>query len=208
MKKTICDSIGAGFLIAIGGSVFLACDDRYIGAVLFSVALLCICYLGYYLYTGKIGYFAFEPTGKNACTLVVGLCGNLTTTFFLGLLIRAVLPALGNSAQGICSGKLEQSFIATFVRALFCGILMYLAVAIFKEKKTPIGILFCIPVFILSGFEHSVADMFYFGASGLSSWKIVSFEVAAVLGNTVGSLLLPGLQLLGKTGRGDEKKAE
>lgn len=67
---------------------------------------------------------------------------------------------------------------------------MYTAVEIFKEKKTPLGIIFCIPVFILCGFEHSVADMFYFGASGIFNAKILTFELAAVLGNTVGSLVL------------------
>ena len=199
--KTITGSISAGFLIAIGGSVFLACDDKTTGAVLFSVALLCICYLGYYLFTGKIGYLAEDTTGKNITTLAVGLAGNLITTFLLGMLIRYTLPALGDKAETICAAKLSQSFINSFIRAVFCGMLMYLAVQIFREKKTPIGIIFCIPVFILSGFEHSIADMFYFGASGLFDTKILSFELAAVLGNTVGSLILP---LLGKAGSAHE----
>ena len=58
MVKTVSGAVSAGIMIAIGGSVFLACDNKYVGAVLFSVALLCICYLGYYLFTGKIGYLA------------------------------------------------------------------------------------------------------------------------------------------------------
>ncbi len=191
MLKTVKGSICAGILIAIGGSVFLACDNKYVGAVLFSVALLCICYLGYYLYTGKIGYLTEDYSGKNIGTLAVGLIGNLIVTFLLGMLVSYFIPNLGEKAFTICSGKLEQSFLSTFVRAIFCGILMYLAVQIFREKKTPLGIIFCIPVFILSGFEHSVADMFYFGASGIFDVKILSFELAAVLGNSAGSLILP-----------------
>ena len=197
MLKTITGSISAGILIAIGGSVFLACDNKYAGAVFFSVALLCICYLGQYLYTGRIGYLCDDWSGANIARLAVGLLGNLAVTFVLGMLIRFVLPALGEKAATLGAAKLEQNFLQTFVRALFCGILMYLAVQIFKEKKTPIGILFCIPVFILSGFEHSIADMFYFGASGLFDAKILLFELAAVLGNSVGSLILP---LLAKWG--------
>ena len=73
---------------------------------------------------------------------------------------------------------------------------MYTAVEIFKEKKTPLGIIFCIPVFILCGFEHSIADMFYFGASGIFNAKIITFELATVLGNTVGGLALPLLSKL------------
>jgi len=75
MKKTVFGSISAGIMIAIGGSAFLACDSKYVGAVLFSVALLCICYLGYYLFTGKIGYAVDDHSGKNICALSEGLLG-------------------------------------------------------------------------------------------------------------------------------------
>lgn len=205
MLRTVCESIAAGFLIAIGGCVFLACENRTVGAILFSVALLCICYMGYYLYTGRIGYLTEDLSGRNAVTLTAGLTGNLVTTFLLGLLIRAFLPALGETAAEICRIKLSQTFPETLIRAFFCGILMYLAVQIFREKNTPVGILFCIPVFILSGFEHSVADMFYFGASGILKKELLLFEVAAVLGNTLGSLLLPTLT---KVGHAHARKAE
>ena len=195
MIKTAVNSISAGILIAIGGSVYLACDNKYAGAALFSVALLCICYLGYYLFTGKIGYLATDRSKKNALSLALGLAVNLAVTFLLGMLIRFAIPALGEKAATLCG---------TFIRAVFCGVLMYLAVQIFKEKKTPIGIIFCIPVFILSGFEHSIADMFYFGASGIFSIKVLSFELAAVLGNSVGSLILPLLAMLGQNGKAEE----
>ena len=190
MVKTVSGAVSAGIMIAIGGSVFLACDNKYVGAVLFSVALLCICYLGYYLFTGKIGYLAKDFSKSNILSLATGLAVNLIITFLLGMLISFALPNLAEKANTICTAKLEQSFLITFIRAVFCGVLMYTAVEIFKEKKTPLGIIFCIPVFILCGFEHSVADMFYFGASGIFNAKILTFELAAVLGNTVGSLVL------------------
>ena len=193
MIKTVFGAISAGIMIAIGGSVFLSCDSKYVGAVLFSVALLCICYLGYYLFTGKIGYLANDFSKNNILNLTVGLAGNLIVTCLLGMLISFVFPALLDKAYIMCTAKLEQTFLITLVRAFFCGVLMYTAVEIFKEKKTPLGIIFCIPVFILCGFEHSIADMFYFGASGIFDTRILTFELAAVLGNTAGGLLLPVL---------------
>lgn len=196
MLKTIFGAISAGIMIAIGGSVFLSCDSKYVGAVLFSVALLCICYLGYYLFTGKIGYLANDFSKKNILNLCVGLAVNLIVTFLLGMLISFAFPALSQKAYIMCTAKLEQTFLITFIRAIFCGVLMYTAVEIFKEKKTPLGIIFCIPVFILCGFEHSIADMFYFGVSGIFTAKILTFEMAAVLGNTVGGLALPLLSKL------------
>ena len=197
MLKTVTGSISAAIMISIGGSVFLACDDRYYGAVFFSVALLSICYLGFYLYTGKIGYIVADHTPKNLAALGVGLVGNLAVTFPVGMLIRKMIPNLGERAATICQDKLEQTFGSTLVRAIFCGVLMYIAVEIFRSKKSPIGVLFGIPVFILAGFEHSIADMFYFGASGIADGKIALFELAAVLGNSIGSAILPLLGVLG-----------
>jgi formate/nitrite transporter FocA (FNT family) len=73
---------------------------------------------------------------------------------------------------------------------------MYTAVWIYREKKSVWGILFCIPVFILSGFEHSVADMFYFAAAGLFSLQSFVYIFLVVLGNTLGGLCIPAVQAL------------
>ena len=196
MVKTISGAISAGIMISVGGSVFLACDNKYVGAVLFSVALLCICYLGFYLFTGKIGYLADDFSKKNILNLSVGLATNLIVVFLLGMLISFALPSLSEKAYILCTAKLEQSFLVTLIKAFFCGVLMFTAVEIYKEKKTPLGIIFCIPVFILCGFAHSIADMFYFGVSGIFEAKILLYELAAVLGNTAGGLILPLLSKL------------
>lgn len=74
---------------------------------------------------------------------------------------------------------------------------MYLAVSTYKEKNTVLGILFCVPVFILSGFEHSIADMFYLGASGIFSLSAALFMLAVVIGNSLGGIFLPALTLIG-----------
>ncbi len=198
MLKTLTGGVSAAIMISIGGSVFLACgDNKYYGAILFSVALLSICYLGLYLYTGKIGYLVEDHSPKNLAMLGIGLSANLAVTFPVGMLIRRAIPNLGERAEAICQAKLDQSFGSTLIRAIFCGVLMYIAVEIFRSKKSPIGVLFGIPVFILAGFEHSIADMFYFGASGIADAKIATFEIAAVLGNSIGSVILPLLGVLG-----------
>ncbi len=191
MLNKILSGISAGILISIGGSVFLACDNKYVGAVMFSVALLCICLKGYSLYTGKIGFIPEKHDKEAFSVLLLGLLGNLIGTVACGYAIRYALPALGETAEKICTLKLEQTLPQTLIRGLFCGVLMYLAVSIFRDRQKVIGILFCIPVFILAGFEHSVADMFYFAASGIVSLKAFVFIMIVVLGNTIGGMLLP-----------------
>ena len=197
--KNFINGLLAGILISIGGAVFLACDNKYCGAVLFSVALLCICALGYSLYTGKICYMA-DKYDKNAFSvLLLGLLGNLAATALCGLMIRYALPNIGEKALEACCGRLEgQTFPQTIIRAFFCGILIYLAVEIYRTQGKIFGIVFCIPVFILSGYEHSIADMFYFAASGIVSFDAFLFIMTVILGNTLGGLLIPVLKKLQK----------
>lgn len=198
LKKNILSGISAGLVIALGGSVFLACENRYVGAVLFSVALLCICFKGYSLYTGKVGYIP-EAHGKEEWSvLLLGLLGNLIGTYISGVAVKYAIPAIGETALTICTAKLTQTAMSTLIRGIFCGLLMYLAVSIYRDNKTPLGILFCIPVFILSGFEHSIADMFYFAASGIVSWKAFGFIWLVILGNSIGGMLLPALKIWGE----------
>lgn len=194
MLNTFRESLCAGILITIGGTVFLSCENKTVGAVLFSVALLCICYKSYYLFTGKIGYIVERHKKQDFLNLAVGLFGNLIATFLLGMLLRTILPNIGERAAEMCSAKLAQFPLYTFIRGFFCGILMYLAVSIYKEKNSVLGILFCVPVFILCGFEHSIADMFYLGASGIFSVKIILFTALVVAGNTFGAIVLPLLK--------------
>lgn len=201
MLNKILSGFSAGILISIGGSVFLACENRYVGAVLFSVALLSICLKGYSLYTGKIGFIAEKHDKEAFSVLLLGLLGNLLGTVICGYLIRYALPALGEQAELICTAKLTQSFLSTLIRGFFCGVLMYIAVSTYRDKNTLVGIVFCISVFILAGFEHSIADMFYFAASGIVSLKAFVFIMTVVLGNTIGGLVLPLINKPVKAGK-------
>lgn len=193
MLKKVTSGIAAGIMVSIGGAVFLACENRIAGAVLFSVALLSICMAGYSLYTGKIGFIPEKHDKEAFSVLLLGLLGNTIGTILCGLLIRYAFSASAEAAETICTAKLTQTFFGTLIRGTFCGILMYTAVKIWRDNKSPLGILFCIPVFILSGFEHSIADIFYFAASGIVSVKAFGFILTVILGNSIGGMLLPVL---------------
>lgn len=203
MIKGTINGMMAGILIAIGGSVFLACDNRVVGAVLFTVALLCICYKGYGLFTGKVGFLPEKCDKDNWTVVLTALLGNLIATVLCGWAIRYGLPNLGEVAETLCTAKLTQAWHQTAIRGVFCGVLMYLAVSIFRDHKSIAAILFCVPVFILSGFEHSIADMFYFAAAGVVSLKACGFLWIVILSNAVGGILLPLLSKLTKEGKSD-----
>lgn len=190
MRNVIFNSLAAGFLISIGGSVFLGCEDKAVGAVLFTVALLTICKMKLYLFTGKIGFIAESFKKEDSLHLITGLLGNYVAATLFGLMIKYAIPTSSEKALAICEKKLTQAPLQTFILGIFCGALMYIAIKIYKDNSL-VGILFGVPVFILAGFEHSIADMFYFAAGGLFSAKYVLFLVLVVLGNTVGGVILP-----------------
>ena len=197
IRAAVPDGILAGVMVSIGGSVLLSVDNRYAGAVLFCIALLAICYFGFNLYTGKVGFLWNTHDADALSMAFLGLAGNFLGTLLMGWLLSAALPQLRDAALAACEKRLTQLPMQTLLRGFFCGVLMYTAVWIYREKKTALGILFCIPVFILAGFEHSIADMFYFSLSGtIFRPASLLFLLLVVLGNSVGGMFIPLLQLL------------
>ena len=198
----VCEGILAGILISLGGTVYLACYSpdvfymRAIGALLFSLALICICMRGYALYTGKIGLIFEAHKREDISLLLLCLLGNVAGTAACGALIGWMMPALRETAAALCGAKLARGYGFGLLRAVFCGILVYLAVDIWRNHKTVLGVVFCIPAFILSGFEHSIANMFYFAAAGIVSGEAFLYILLILLGNSIGGLLIPALRLV------------
>lgn len=197
MVDNIKKSILSGIMIAFGCSVYLSCVDKglnWVGAFLFSAGLFTICEYGFNLYTGKVGYIAFRFKDVAYLRLVLLiLVFNLLTTFICGILIAKNYEAVRTVALEIYSAKLEMSLWKLFISGVLCGILMYLAVDTWK-RGAKIGCFLYIPLFILSGFDHSIANSFYNGAA-LSEHTFTQANLFVVLvviaGNAVGGMLVP-----------------
>lgn len=193
MKKRISEfvkSILAGLMIGIGGSVFLSCENKYVGATLFSIGLIAVVVLGFNLYTGKVGYLLSGDKEYFADT-VLSIFGNL-----VGCLMAGLSQAPIGQVVSICERRLDKGPFEIFIDAIFCGILIFVPVEVYKRKGTFLGILVGIPTFILCGFEHCIADMFYFLNARMVSLEVAVFIGIAILGNAVGGLLIPALTML------------
>ncbi|MBE7081209.1 MAG: formate/nitrite transporter family protein [Clostridiales bacterium] len=199
MLSKVLNGISAGLMVSIGCAVFLACENKVVGSILFTIALLVICFRGYSLYTGKIGFISFSHTKEDFSVLLLGLLGNAIGMIAFGLLISVALPNIKEKAVLLCLAKLEQTWAQTVIRGLFCGVLMFIAVYVYKENKSIVAIIFAIPTFILCGFEHSVADIGYYAIANMFSFEIVLFILLVVVGNTIGSMILPYLQIAQKS---------
>ena len=96
----------------------------------------------------------------------------------------------------MCETKLGDGLLSLFLLAVFCGLLMFIAVDGYKQTQNPLILVLCVAVFILCGFEHCIADMFYFAVSGtLGAHALVRLAVIT-LGNSAGGVLIPLLRRL------------
>lgn len=186
--------IYAGIMIAIGGIVYLAVEDKVIGSFLFSIGLLTVCMYGLNLYTGKVGYILINKLSY-IWELLLSLLGNFVGTFLVGNIMRYTrFENYIEVAKNLVEIKLNDNLISIFILSMFCGVMMYIAVNNFKHSKDLvskyIGIFMCVMVFILSGFEHCVANMFYFSIAGIWNIDVLLYLVIMVLGNSLGSIII------------------
>lgn len=183
----------AGITIGIGGAVYLTLENRVIGAVLFGVGLYTIVLNGLFLYTGKVGYLISAKDKKAyILQLIFTWLGNFAGTALAAAAISATrIRNLRRTAEVICKTKLADTPHSILILAVFCGILMYVAVDGFREKGNPLILFFCVTVFILCGFEHCIANMFCFSLAGAWSLRAVIYLLLMTLGNSVGGILLP-----------------
>ncbi len=224
MLKKFLDGFSAGLMITIGCAVYLACVDigqklpetealgKIVGSIFFAVALLTICCNSMSLFTGKVGFIPFNHKKEDVSALLLGLLGNAVATCGLGMLLGLTLPNLSSVAKGMFEVKLSQEWWETIVRGIFCGVLMYVAVAIYKNNNSYTGVFFAVPTFILAGFEHSIANMGYFGFSLNFEFNAFIYIWLVIIGNSIGGMILPLLKIAGdksqnkKVEASDEKK--
>ncbi len=194
--KILFKSFLAGIMIAIGGTVFLSIENKVIGASLFSIGLFGVLIYNLNLYTGKIGYLITNFNLKYIKELIITLIGNFIGACSVGFILRytRIYDNIYEKALNLANIKLSDSIISIFILSIFCGLLMYYAVNGFK-KQTDFGkylvVYLGVAVFILCGFEHCIANMYYFSVADIWSLKTLGYTGIMVLGNSLGSFIIP-----------------
>lgn len=189
MKKlynTFALAVMSGIMIGFGGVVFLMCENRVVGSLLFSFGLLTIVCQGFALYTGRIGYFRTYGLTQ----ILTTIAGNFVGTFLMGKLFTLTRLPIVEAVQGIVATKLGDSSLSVFVLSVGCGAMMYLAVDNYRKSKSWLFIILPIVIFILSGFEHSIANMFYLSLAGAWGLDALRITVIALVGNAIGSWMV------------------
>jgi len=185
MKKFFVLAILAGAFIAFGAQLFIIVGadatlgfgfTRFIGGAVFSVGLMLVVVAGAELFTGDnlIVISALEKKVRWSELLkawVAVYIGNLIGSLLIALLLywSGLWSMNGNlvgaSALKIAGTKVGLTFVQGLVRGVLCNWLVCLAVWMATASKDIIGKLFAVffPImaFVASGFEHSIANMFF-----------------------------------------------
>ena len=228
--KMLISGIFAGLFIGLGGVGSQVASTaiggglgRFVGACVFPVGLFMVVTVGVELFTGNcmlvIPWFA---GGKDVT--IGGILKNWIVVYignFIGGLLLALsiyYSGLGNlfdgglsqTAAGAAAMKIGLSPVEAIIRGVFCNILVCLAVWIAMQAQTVFGKAMAVfgPVmlFVLCGFEHSVANMYFVPLGilydqGLSVADFLLCNLLPVtLGNIIGGSVVVGggLRILAK----------
>ena len=220
--KVLLFGIFAGLAIGLGSLVFTivstyakSVGGQIFASALFSIGLILVCTLGLQLYTGKVGvvFDDREKLKENAINLPIMLVGNAIGAFALGIICHFIfmnVPDIAVRILKISEGKTGSDTV--FLQGIFCGALVYIAVYFFKNLQNYamkiIGIITAVTLFVYCGFQHCIANMFYFGMA--FNWNIDMLWnlLIVILTNSVGALLVRCLVHLAAIISAPSKKEE
>lgn len=235
-SKTFVLAIAAGALIAFGAQVSLSVMTgteqvswgiaKFVGAMTFATGLMMVVLTGAELFTGNV-MMTFAVIEKK--TSFMKLLRNWSIVYFgnfVGSIILAALiyfsgcshnshEALGVLGLTTAYSKASLPLVEAFTRGILCNWLVCLAIWMASSSRHVIGkifaIFFPIMTFVASGYEHSIANMYFLtnglflkhtpavvAASGLTAdqlshftWQTCLFNnlIPVTLGNIVGAMV-------------------
>lgn len=184
---------------------------KFFGAAVFPVGIMLVVMAGGELFTGNNLMTLAVFDGKitllrmftNWSVVYLGnLIGSLVLAFMLAHSGLYGLESMAARSVEIATAKISMSFMQAFIRGILCNMLVVLACwmqagALDMTGKI-LSLWFPIMLFVLSGFEHSVANMFFIpigkfiGANITWGQFWMNNIIPVTLGNIVGgSMIVP-----------------
>jgi len=188
MTATIRKALLAGIFIGLGSYGFLALGGLP-GAVIFAFGLISVIVMRVPLYTGMAGVIKPSQTLE----LLVVWFFNIVGCALLGLFAH-YCNNFDETLTTMVANRLDDSFPEAFTKAMGCGLIIDCAVYMAKnpspwgnkEAGTLLPVIFGVPLFIVCGFYHSIADVMYLTAHFQWHPEIPLYYLAIFLGNFVG----------------------
>jgi formate/nitrite transporter FocA (FNT family) len=178
-------SLFAGLLIGIAGLVFLHVGGLG-GAILFAFGLMAVTISKSLLFTGKAGFLPL----KESLQLIPMVALNA-----IGCLLMAAIAYSTVESSTTAAATLDTIMAAReaaswniLITSVGTGIIVTLAVYGVR-KGTYLPLLYGVPVFIMCGLPHCIADAFYYCMAiirgDFEAWMILAW-LWSVIGNYIG----------------------
>jgi formate/nitrite transporter FocA (FNT family) len=199
MLNSMKNTIMAGIYISLGAIVYLAVPNKIVSACLFAVGILLVLNYHNMLLTKVIPMF-FAKLDYKLKDIAIAFMGNS-----IGCAITATLIATTRLAykieeylKEIVSVKLQDSLLSLLVMAIFCGMLVaYASLTARKYKTGSFAQIFYvwlfISAFVLCGFDHVVANVFYFVLHSILygfQAKMLLVLLVVLIGNLLGGMFV------------------
>ncbi len=178
----------AGAFIALGAAAYTMVmtgtdisygPSRLLGGVVFSLGLILVVVGGAELFTGNAlmvmaavdRLISPADLARNWTIVYVGNFAGALGVAYMIWLSGILQGAMAELAVAIADKKFAMTWMEAFVRGILCNILVCLAVWLTLAARTVIGkimaIIWPVSSFVLLGFEHSIANMYFFPQSVL-----------------------------------------
>ena len=199
----------AGLSIGLGGFLFiitlfikqiLKADVveklfKLVGSLLFSVGLYMVCMLSLQLYTGKIGliytsHITFNVVGQLCVMLMFNVIGSGGLGYACYWIFKRtkILDVVSDIATTKTALTCFNDYFTSFVNSILCGACVFMAVKCYQTKRKPLLMVF-IAWFVFSGYEHCIADVFYYTFANAFTLNALLSIIINIVGNSIG----PGL---------------
>lgn len=196
---------------------------KLIGAAVFPVGLMLVIMGGAELFTGNClmtlgcvcGKYKFKGIIRNWSIVYIG---NFIGSVLIAIMIsKSALfsGAVADKAMAISTGKISLSLSQSIIRAILCNIIVVLSVWIATGAKDIVGKIFAcwfpITLFVLSGYEHSIANMYFIPVGKFIganiTWAQIWFNnlIPVTIGNIIGGAVIIPLMYYGIYFKDEEK---
>jgi formate transporter len=212
----------AGAFIGLGSLMFtLVASDaglgfaasRLLGGLVFSLGLVLVTVAGAELFTGNNLIAMAWASGQVGTGQLLRNWALVCAANFVGAAGLALLVwlsgqgalnqgAVARAAIRIASAKAELPWVEAFFRGVLCNLLVCMAVWMASAGRSvadkAVAIVFPITAFVAAGFEHSIANMYFFPLAMLLGAPLGALDMAAnllpvIAGNIVGGSVLVAL---------------
>lgn len=182
-------SLLGGVLIGFGCIANTMMEDKLVGSFLFSLGLLTVIIMEANLYTGKVGYAKLELSHW-LYYLIPMLLSNIVGIGITCTLFSKYFSGLDLDTSALMDAKHCETIGEAFIRSVGCGVMMFIAVEGYKRIKNPLIVILPVMCFILSGFDHCIANYGYMAMNAENfNWQLPIW----VIGNSTGSICLKAL---------------